>query len=78
MLFSHDLVEITQTFSASPSAMFALLPYKTNSSTFYVEVLLFRSYIINISLTFPSMPTPASAAWIILTSFPPSPKKIKV
>ena len=26
------------------------------------------------SLTFPSMPTPASAAWIILTSFPPSPK----
>lgn len=41
MLFSHDLVEITQTFSASPSAMFALLPYKTNSSTFYVEVLLF-------------------------------------
>ena len=25
-------------------------------------------------LTFPSIPTPASAAWIMLTSFPPSPK----
>lgn len=41
MLFSHGLVERIQTFSASPSAMFALLPYKTNPSTFYVEVLLF-------------------------------------
>lgn len=27
------------------------------------------------SLTFPSTPTPQSASWIMLTSFPPSPKR---
>lgn len=26
-------------------------------------------------VTFPSMPIPQSAAWIILTSFPPSPEQ---
>lgn len=30
-----------------------------------------------VALTFPSTPTPQSASWIMLTSFPPSPEREK-